>query len=163
MAITVKSATDETDARALPPGAEPEHLRLAALRQKLGAWMKPEDVFLTTGRVAIDGDSEGDWSVADVSDATGVVLIRRNIQTHEFKVRRDTADTVTVIRVAANATLREAREQLERRREMDGDDAFVDADGSRQFPVDDERFRPIVSALSKKDGQLIITSRADWG
>jgi hypothetical protein len=158
--ITVKSVADAADLFVLPPIADPKKLTLDGLRKRIGTWLLEKDQFLSKDKVPIDRDQESQWSVAVVA-ADNTVLIRRDIQTVEIKIKRGDAEIASV-RFASNAKLKELRGRLEARGDMAADDAFVEADGKEQVPIREEQTRSVQSALSKDKG-LLITSRADWG
>jgi hypothetical protein len=171
--VTIRSEANNEDARAIPPIQE--SYKLDALRQKAGTWMKPEDVFLNPLKVAIERDSESEWSVGDVwqlqsGQKNAVVLIRRAVQIVEIKIKRGGSGGSTPgsdvelapVRLAPNAKLKEVRGRLEARGDMAAEDAFVEPDGREQVPMREEETRSVQSALTKEKA-LLITSRADWG
>jgi hypothetical protein len=159
--ITIKSAVDESDLFALPPGHDPKGLTLDGLRRMIGEWLLERDQFLTRAKAPITREQEGNWLAADV--ATGnTVLIRREVQTVAIRLKRaEGAETESGIHFAANTKLAEVRRRLEARGDMTATDVFINSDGREQVPIGDEAIRSLQSAL--KDKTLQINSRADWG
>ncbi|HJS98958.1 MAG TPA: hypothetical protein VJ756_07700 [Terriglobales bacterium] len=158
--IAVKSATDASDLYAVPPIGDPKKLTLDGLRKMVGEWLLEGDRFLTKEKAPVALEQEGKWSVADVA-TDNAVLIRRDAQTVEIKLKRGDAEIGSALRLAPGAKLADVRRRLEAGGDMAADDAFVDADGREQIPIGEEATRSLQSAL--KDRTLRIISRADWG
>lgn len=157
--LTVRSLADASDQHVVASAADPKTLMLDVLRTTLGDWLKEKDRFLDKAKVAVPPGMEATRLASDVV-VDNAVLVRREVQRLELEIRRGAAKTGPTIRVAASATLAQVRAQLEQDGEMTGMDAFLEADATRQVPLDDEAVRPVTSAL--KDKVLTFISRADW-
>jgi hypothetical protein len=149
-AITVRAATSEADARAIPPIAAPAELRLDALRRKLGAWMRAEDMFLSRAKVPIEPASEPDWTVPDVWDAatSSVVLIQRAVAAAPVRITVVSAEDATDLTTAASPVdVRQVKLDglrtmlgvwlLERDRFLDKEKAAIERAQEAQWPVAD--------------------------